>query len=566
MMGSRKNTSARDSTGIAGISLAFTALVLLTSLLPALYDILMSVKEYTPFKGFFNSPNVGLANYQKFFNSFYFSKLLSNTIVQSLLFSLFLFLISVILGSIVVSLPSRSILGNVIITLALIPAFIPDVVYVSWFMNLQLQIKPFLMPNIAVWFIPLIRAMKYAGIPILMASIIYEIRGKKNYLLPLQAGACFALFSIMFITINDITISFLAVNPLIYEVIDSFNLFTYRSGLVNGEYSYAAAITVISRLLCLISVAIFFIPFKMLAKNLFGRNLLEKNFSGEHLSESNLTESNLSESTLTSEATINASSENQPSVNYWKQLLPTATAISIVIVLILAALPLMIKNINIFDSKAISMVFQNSDALSSFPLYLFISLLAASANVGLFAILAYPIVCGRKILRRISIGLMLLIAISVSAPISVGTYILFRSLGMINTTYGVLLPLIFPTAGVWAFVAIANSQGVPENMEYIRAISKPSIALILVQMVYNLNNFLPSLIYITDRKLFSPALMYRELALVGGEAVRQLPQYDAMIFWYGVILSIIPVGILVVLRTRLTKTSLFSILGMAQRK
>ena len=126
---------------------------------------------------------------------------------------------------------------------------------------------------------------------------------------------------------------------------------------------------------------------------------------------------------------------------------------------------------------------------------------------------------------------------------------LSRSMGMVNTVYAVLFGLIFPITGVWAFVAIANSQGVSEKVEYAAAISKPAIALVMVQMVYCLNNFLPSLIYISDTRLRSPILAYREVALIGNEIARQLPQYDAIVFWYGIILSIIPVGILAVLRT-----------------
>ena len=118
---------------------------------------------------------------------------------------------------------------------------------------------------------------------------------------------------------------------------------------------------------------------------------------------------------------------------------------------------------------------------------------------------------------------------------------LSRSMGMVNTVYAVLFGLIFPITGVWAFVAIANSQGVPEKVEYAAAISKPAIALVMVQMVYCLNNFLPSLIYISDTRLRSPILAYREVALIGNEIARQLPQYDAIVFWYGIILSIIPV-------------------------
>jgi|GEM_PF-5314484 len=546
------HTPVKHSSQKVVISIAFTSLVLVVSLLPFLYDVLISVKDYAVFKGLGNSPYVGLANYQKFFNSPYFTRLLSNTIVQSLLFSIFLFLLSVILGYIVVSLPSKSIISNVIVTFALIPVFIPDVVYIGWFMNLPLSgSKPFVISNIAVWFIPFIRAIKYAGIPVLITSIISGSDGKRNtekmhFLLPLQVAACFVLFSLMFVTINDITITSLASNPLIYEVIDSFNMYIYRSGLLNAKYSDAAAVTVISRFLCLISAAVFFIPFTILARNLFGKNLFSETLSNTSSNEEKTDDENIAD------------------IGYKNHLI--STIIAVVLIFIMAAFPYTVKNVKIFDLEAISLIFQNPNTMNTFPLYIFISLVAAFINVGLSAVLAYPLVCGSRISKRISMVLLLLIAILASTPISIGSYMLLRGLGIFNTVYAVMFALIFPITGVWAFAAIANSQGVSESGQYAKAIGKPAIALVMVQMVYCFNNFMPSLIYIADRRLFSPVLVYRELALMGGEAARQLPQYSAMVFWYGIILSIIPVGILTVLRALPKKTTLLSILGMAHRK
>ncbi len=572
-------TSSKHSPLMVGISIAFTALVLIVSLVPFLYDVLMSVKEYAPFKGLGNSPYIGTMNYQKFFNSPYFFRLISNTIIQSLLFGIFLFIISVILGYIITSLPPKNILSNIIITFTLIPVFIPDVVYVGWFTNLPFlpfSTKPFVTPNIAVWFIPLIRAIKYVGIPVLMVSVLSGLGKKRISLLPLQVGACFTLFSLMFIAVNDITITLLVSNPLIYEVADSFNLFVYRTGLMNSEFSYAAAITVISRFLCLISAAIFSIPFIILARNLFGKNLFSENIDNtscngykrenektdcEKIDYRQTGNGQDSNSKTGNVETVNTEKSN---IGYTSNLI--STLIAVILIFMTAAFPYWAKNVNIFDREAISMIFQNPNTLNNYPLYIIISLIAACINVGFAAILAYPLVCGSKISNRVSIVLLLFIAILTSVPISIGAYMLSRSMGMVNTVYAVLFGLIFPITGVWAFVAIANSQGVPEKVEYAAAISKPAIALVMVQMVYCLNNFLPSLIYISDTRLRSPILAYREVALIGNEIARQLPQYDAIVFWYGIILSIIPVGILAVLRTYFKKTSLLSILGMSHRR
>ncbi|NMB97323.1 MAG: hypothetical protein GYA02_12065 [Clostridiaceae bacterium] len=585
------NTISNHSSEKAILAVFVTVLVLLISLVTFLYDFILSFKKYVPFKGLFNSDSVGLANYQDFIASNYFGRLLSNTIVQSLLFGIFLFLISIILGAVITFLSPKSMLSHILVTFTLIPVFIPDVVYVNWFINLSSPAKPFIMPYIAIWFIPLLRALKYAGIPVLITSIIYERiwerKRSENYLLPLQVSACFALFSIMFISINDITITSLSVNPIIYETIDTFNLFTYRTGLLNGDYSQAAAVSIISRLLCMITAAIFYFPFKKLAKTIFHQSLFNcktpksnsdyksnsdldniSNLNGDINSDldNDLDKHSYKNSNDNSYSNLNngSYSENKPAFNYQKSLY--STVIALILGFIVFALPYLARNINIFDFEALSMLLQNSGAMGAFPLSIIVAFIAAVVNVVLSAILAYPIVCSKTSLKGFSIVLLLLIAIMVSTPISIGVYMIFRSLGIFNTAFALIFGLISPISGVWAFVAMANYQNVPERCRFSKAIAKPSIALLLVQFVYCFNNYFPSLIYASDRRLYTTSLFYRELALAGGEAARQMPQYGGIVFWYGFILSIIPVAILAVLRICFNKGSLLSILGMSQRR
>lgn len=548
------NINSEYTKLITRIAIIFTALVLAGSFIPFLYDILISVKEYAPSKGLINSPYVGGINYVKLINSHHFSRLLTNTITQSLFFSIFLFFISTAIGYIIITLPIKNIFRNVIITFALALVFIPDVVYVGWFIHLPFvpfTSKPFVTANIAVWFIPFIRAIKYAGIPILMVSILSRpTTQKKVFLLPIQIGACFTSFSLMFIAVNDITITSLVSNPLIYEVIDSFNLFTYRAGLINADYSSAAVVSVMSRLASLISAIIFAIPFIVLAKNSFARDTRDKLFDHAYSSE------------VERKNTMEVLDETD---NFVSNLMSTGIAIGLIF--LVGAFPYLTKGADIFGPEVIIEVLGNIKLLGNYPLYIFISFIGACINVGFAAILAYPLVHGGKNLKRISIILLLLIAILASGPVSIGAYILLRGSGLFNTVYAPIFALVFSISGVWAFVAIANLQGVPEEIGYAKAISKPAIALILVQIVYCLNNFLPSLIYISDSRLRSPIIVYRDIAITGGEMARQVPGYDGVLFWYGVILSVIPVGVLAILRTFQHKKAFqLSILGISQRR
>ena len=84
----------KHSSVFAWISTAFIAIVLLCSSIPFIHDLLISMKEYSVFRGILNSPFCGLVNYQHFFESPYFSRLFINAVVQNILCSFFIFSLS----------------------------------------------------------------------------------------------------------------------------------------------------------------------------------------------------------------------------------------------------------------------------------------------------------------------------------------------------------------------------------------------------------------------------------------------------------------------------------------
>ncbi len=57
----------------------------------SMYGIVIAFKEYTPIKGISGSPWVGLKNFQRFFNDFYFWRILRNTFTISFLSLVFAF-------------------------------------------------------------------------------------------------------------------------------------------------------------------------------------------------------------------------------------------------------------------------------------------------------------------------------------------------------------------------------------------------------------------------------------------------------------------------------------------
>lgn len=514
-----------------GLSMVFTAIILFLSLIPLLVDVVISMKNYSIMQGIFGSPFCGFANYKAFLTSVHFPRLFTNAIVQNLLFGLFVITLTALIGTIVIKLPGHSLIRGVMVTLFMIPVFIPDAVYGNWFVRQSVFAETLTSDDIAVWFFPFIHAIKFMGIPLLTTSVIEEIGEKKNYILPLQVGGCFALFSLMFISANDFLSTFLLYNPKIYKAVDSLDLYAYRNSLLQMKLSFGSAVAVVRQLFCLLSVAVLYMPFCMLAKRLFTFPVQERVRSNKH---------------------------------YIKDAMTSLIAIAIFF--IVAWIPLMLKGSNIFSITSWQLLLSNPMIMIQLIKYIGIAGFVAVINVLSSLIIAYPVIRGRGFAKNCSVVMVLMLSVVYSLPFSVGTYIITKSLGMFNTYFAVIMGLIFPAVGVWSIIAVAYLRGVAENVRYIKVVAIPAVALVLIQMVYNMNNYIPSLLYTANRDLLSPILVYREIATTAGNMAKEMPNYDVMVFWYGGLLSIIPVGVLVLVRILFTNVSLLSILGLGQRK
>lgn len=92
-----------------------------------LYGVQIAFKDYTPKLGILGSPWVGLKHFMTFFNSYYFSRLLINTLALSGLTLLFGFPIPIILALLLNQLPGQR-YKKVIQTVTYAPYFISTVV------------------------------------------------------------------------------------------------------------------------------------------------------------------------------------------------------------------------------------------------------------------------------------------------------------------------------------------------------------------------------------------------------------------------------------------------------
>ncbi|MFK7691142.1 ABC transporter permease [Paenibacillus sp. HJGM_3] len=250
-----------------------------------MYGVIIAFKEYTPIKGVTGSEWVGLDNFRDFFSSYYFWRILKNTIIISLLTLLFEFPAPIVLALLINEVRGK-IFKRTVQTITYMPYFISLVVICG-------MIKTFtnadgILNSIFMFFgydgQPMLQRPELFR-PIYVLSEIWQRVGWESiiYIAALMAidteqyeaaridGAS-RLKQIFYITLPGIlptiTIMFilrmgnmlnvgfekiiLLYNPAIYETADVISTFVYRKGLLEFAWSYSTAVGVFNSVFNLI--------------------------------------------------------------------------------------------------------------------------------------------------------------------------------------------------------------------------------------------------------------------------------------------------------------------------
>ncbi|NMO96411.1 ABC transporter permease [Paenibacillus lemnae] len=251
-----------------------------------LYGLLIAFKDYSVFTGIIESPWVGLKHFINFFSGPDFWKLFKNTLilgVSSMVFSFpFPIILAILLNEVRVRWFKKSVQ-----TISYLPSFLSVVIISS-------MVIDFLSPNngminqlLAVfgfegkyflidpnWFRPIYIASDiwthtgYEAI-IYMAAIagispsLYEaakVDGAKrrHMIFNITIPSLMPTIIIMFVlkTGSLLRIGYekvlLLYNPMTYDVADVFSTFVYRKGLLEANYSYAAAVGLFEALVAMV--------------------------------------------------------------------------------------------------------------------------------------------------------------------------------------------------------------------------------------------------------------------------------------------------------------------------
>lgn len=250
--------------------------------------IVIAFKDYNLFEGIWESPWVGFENFENFFNSIYFWRLLRNTLAISLMDLIIGFPAPIILALMLNEVVHNT-FKRVIQTISYLPHFVSMVVIAGLVFNFLSPSTGLINNLIAAvggervnfladpkyfWIIfTLMNCWKGVG----WASIIYLAalsgvdtslyeaaivdgagRWKQTYYVTLPAILPTIVVLFIMRVGNILTVSYegiiLLYNPAIYETADVLSTYVYRRGLIDADYSFATAVGVFQSILSLILV------------------------------------------------------------------------------------------------------------------------------------------------------------------------------------------------------------------------------------------------------------------------------------------------------------------------
>nr|WP_223869289.1 ABC transporter permease subunit [Paenibacillus sabuli] len=240
-----------------------------------MYGLQIAFKNYIPSKGFTGSPWVGFDHFVAFFNSFYFWRLLGNTLLLSFYSLLFFFPAGIVLALLLNEIGNPR-FKRTIQTITYMPHFISLVVIVGMMVDFlstnglinnllgQIGIGPVPFMRDPGWFRTLFigsdlwQNIGWSSI-IFLAAIsnidpaLYEasrIDGASRFrqamhitfpgILP-TVTILLILFIGRFMTVGAEKI-LLMYNPVTYETADVIQTYVYRKGILQADFSYSAAI------------------------------------------------------------------------------------------------------------------------------------------------------------------------------------------------------------------------------------------------------------------------------------------------------------------------------------
>ncbi|WP_028611263.1 hypothetical protein [Paenibacillus harenae] len=530
-------------------------LIFIFKIWPFCYGIILSMEDYKPFSGIFSSEWVGFRHYIHLFQNPDFRQVLANTLVIKIGYVL-----ASAIVAFVVALALSTIRWNgwrqIFSALFLLPFFLPSVVIASVAIYaFSPSQSPFSMgenflladPSSFRPLVILTELLKTCGIPIAVALAAIAAKygsdsGKARdpgipggsfmqwHVYPaLRAVTAFGLLQMSAVLSTDFELIHSLVNPLVSETGDTLDTFSYRAGLLQAEFSVAAAVGIIQLAIQLLfTLGAYFIVRGSFLVDLFSR------FSVPRIAPAGM----------------------------------GSGAAGIIIASLYAAaviVPLYLLFIHPFtQSGGVGRSVFDWLPAGSLVSYLFLNFAAVIIHLLMTVTLAYPLTV-KDLPGRGLYKLFLLFALVIGTG-TISEFMFFHGAGMIGTLFPQLFTGFFHIVSVFVLKSIFNSkygdlkaraaaEGRGELHTlfalFIPKIWKPLLALGILQFVALWNSYHPSLLYTTNPQSFSPMLRFMQLSHSGEAAAPEFLQLGAL-------LSLPPIILFLLFRKWLTSEVLLS--------
>jgi ABC-type polysaccharide transport system permease subunit len=250
-------------------------LLFIFKIIPVFYTFIITLRDYTPFKGIFGSPFVGISNYLKLFQSDQFYKLLTNSLILNSLSIILTCILVLILIICISKMPNRWFKLAAIIIIS-IPAFIPIIAYVGVFTRvlyfdkgilnefiakLGMVPKPFLTePSYYPAIFAVMDALRNIFVPVIIGVLVCEKASKIELKkIGFVIIGYVAVRATMLLS-PDIESILMSSNSMVRTKADVLDTYAYTTGFVIGKFSLASTVwmtkTIIQLLMNIVSYII----------------------------------------------------------------------------------------------------------------------------------------------------------------------------------------------------------------------------------------------------------------------------------------------------------------------
>lgn len=245
-----------------------------------MFGLVIAFKDYDPYSGvagIFSAEWVGLANFKKFFDSYYFERIMSNTLIISFMKLLFGFPAPIIFALILNEVRGER-FKKVVQTISYIPHFISWVIVAALLQSLLTTdngLVNVILNSFGMRSISFLSSPKYFRAILIISdiwksigfgSIVYLAaiagvdqsqyeaaaidgagRFKRIWYITLPSIASVVVIMLIFRVGGLLDAGFeqifLTYSPSVYKVADIIDTFVYRVGLVEHDYSYSVAVS-----------------------------------------------------------------------------------------------------------------------------------------------------------------------------------------------------------------------------------------------------------------------------------------------------------------------------------